>query len=74
MGDFKRGYIFKANLPETRFTRKINPPSSIPSGERYVVVLHDSDHVTYDPRQVLIAPIFEESEVINNGTLLISHQ
>jgi hypothetical protein len=74
MGNFIRGQVFNANLPETKFTRKINPPSPIPNGERYVVVLHDANNTNYDPRQVLIAPIFKESEIaISSVPLLISH-
>ena len=36
--------------------------------------MHDADNVNYDSRQVLIAPIFNELELLNSGdSLLISH-
>lgn len=75
MLQFKRGQIFKANLPKTKFIpNKINPPTPLVYGEKYVVLLHDSDNPNYDEHQVLIAPIVSEKELIKSGqTILLTH-
>ena len=74
MGEFKRGQIFKAILPQAEFTNRILPPTPLVSGEHFVVVLHDSDNQNYDSRQVLVVPIVTEEEIIRSGqAILITH-
>lgn len=73
MRNFKRGQIFLARLPDTKFERRLVPPSPLLNGERYVVVLHDSDNQNFDERQVLVAPIIPMNEEIPKGAICFTY-
>ncbi len=74
MPGFKRGQVFKSIMPETKFTKRITPPTPLIGGERFVVVLHDSDSLHYNDRQVLVVPIVSQKEIIDKGNhILLTH-
>lgn len=72
MKNFERGEIYLANLPSTIFTDIVTAPSPIVEGQRFVVLLHNSDDINFDHRQVLIAPIIKREE-LGEAPLLPTH-